>query len=565
MFDFITVPSAKDTDAGLAEVLRRLRDHYGFDIVKAMHFTQDKNHPYVRIGCKKNRGEDRFEYNYMFNFSGFSRSFLRLMRDEKKAVVYRESEPNDEPKYHVLTKSAKTEVYYPMYDLASDQVIGCIYLGAMDALEFDQSALIEDYRIPLISRMISVLYSDVTKSNHMLSFLKLFDDFLIKNNPHMLRHHYNVAYLANKIAEELDLSFEEKATIYFASLLHDIGEIYINGNLLGKKEKFTEQDIRLERKHVTYGANLVRQLFIGEQEKENLAEIISHHHEQYDGNGYPDGLKGEAIPRGSRIIHVADAVDAMLSSRSYKSAKSLDETIQDLKANKGKQFDPLIVDLMIRILYERSAAKMKIRDIPIIASTLHVVASNTDLLIQGSLINRETFFEFHPNYTSDLEAVNWEAKPELTVYYIANQDIFEYTAVLTKVSEGVIYLSEIESTFSMLSYSLFWEMEALLYLNGETFMQIKATRISGDALSFLAAEEVAEKIELHQPYRIRVYFDNDDYETLPGKVTQQFRTGNDYLFFFAFDELPGTVKQRIIRRIFRKQADLKVSYLIDSN
>jgi len=565
MHELYKVERGKDPFVILRDLMLEFRNSYCFENIKAMHFTRDKNHSYVRISCTIGPQDDQVDYNYMLDIDNFDNSFFRLMCDEKKLVIYTAGRSGQEEGKLPLDKSAKCEVYYPLLDSENNEVIGCIYLCSISDTEFDPERFANDYRLRIINYMIAMLYKESKSKSVILSFLKLFDDFLIKNNPHMLKHHYNVAYWAMKVAEELGMNAQEKTTLYYAGLLHDIGEIYISGDILNKKEKLTEKEYQIERNHVIYGANLVRQILDEDIDKETIAKIILHHHERYDGKGYPDGLKGEEIDLRSRIICVADAVDSMLSKRSYRPARSLGETIQELRANKGIQFDPNIVDIMIKLIYERSSAKMNLRNVPILVAALNIATKEESHLIQGTLIPTESHYEFHPIYASDPDAVDWNEPLQLKLFYVVNQDIFEYNASLLEIKDGIIYLSNLETTYSMLSYSLFWEVEGLLYINESTFVQIKASRISGDAMSFIASEEVSESIKQNKRYKIVLFFENDEPENVSGRVTQKFRTGGDYLFFFSFEKLPEPSRERIIRRIVRKQANLRMSFLFDSN
>jgi len=129
-------------------------------------------------------------------------------------------------------------------------------------------------------------------------------------------------------------------------LIHDIGKIGINESILQKPSKLTKNEYAEVKTHPVIGENVVKHVrFL----KKGLP-IIRHHHERYDGKGYPDGLKGEKIPLLARIIAVADAFDAMTSDRPYRKAFSPQEAIEKLKENAGTQFDPQIVKIFIDAL-----------------------------------------------------------------------------------------------------------------------------------------------------------------------------------------------------------------------
>jgi transcriptional regulator with XRE-family HTH domain len=345
-------------------------------------------------------------------------------------------------------------------------------------------------------------------------------------------------------------------------LLHDIGEIYINGNILNKKEKLTGEEYQIIKNHVVYGANLVKQI-LNDRKKEIIVKIIMEHHERYDGSGYPRGLKGEEIDLKSRIISVADAVDSMITGRNYKARMSTDEVINELKANKGTQFDPTIADVMIKILYERTVVKSMVEKIPIIIATLSVFTKDNCFLIPGTLIKKEAFYEFHHNYISDLDLVKWPEVSQLTLSYVANQDIFEYQAKLLEVKDSIVYLSNLENKSTMISYSLLWELRGVLYIDETTAIPIKTARISGDVVSFFITRERENFIKMNKLYKICLYFAKNDSENITGMISQQYNTGYDCLNYFTFYNTPDAVKDRIFRRIFRKQVDLKYCFLND--
>lgn len=152
-------------------------------------------------------------------------------------------------------------------------------------------------------------------------------------------HSKRVALYSVRIAEALGLSEHEQTTIYQAGLLHDIGKILTPESVLLKPRKYTRSEYNIIKNHSADGEKMV--LFISSFKA--YATIIRHHHERFDGEGYPDGLKAEEIPLLSRIMSVADAFDAMTTNRIYKARKTFDKAILELKKHAGTQFDPVIV------------------------------------------------------------------------------------------------------------------------------------------------------------------------------------------------------------------------------
>jgi len=162
-------------------------------------------------------------------------------------------------------------------------------------------------------------------------------------------HSERVAKYAVKVAEKLDLPPEKIKKIYWASLLHDIGKIYVPQSILNKNGRLTQEEFEIIKIHPIKSEEILKQV----DEFKDLAEIVRHHHERWDGLGYPDGLSAYEIPLESRIIAMSDAFDAMTSERPYKRAMTLEEAILEIEKNKGKQFDPQIAEIMIKIIKEK--------------------------------------------------------------------------------------------------------------------------------------------------------------------------------------------------------------------
>lgn len=163
-------------------------------------------------------------------------------------------------------------------------------------------------------------------------------------DPYTSGHSLRVAQLATSIAEAMGLSGKEIDRIESAALLHDIGKIEgVYSDILKKPAALSPEERAVIESHVTKGAELLRALT---SFGDDVILPVLHHHEHIDGSGYPEGLEGEAIPLGARIIKVCDAVDAMLSDRPYRKALNLDEVYEQLRLYAGAQFDARIVALV---------------------------------------------------------------------------------------------------------------------------------------------------------------------------------------------------------------------------
>lgn len=157
-------------------------------------------------------------------------------------------------------------------------------------------------------------------------------------------HSQRVADLSARIARHFKLPVASVEAVHYAGILHDIGKIGVEDGVLKKAGNLTKEDWEKIRSHPVIGADIVKNVkFL-----EGIGAIIRHHHERFDGTGYPDGLKGEDIPLGARIVCVADAFDAMTTERAYRKAMTVDEAVAELRRQAGRQFDPEVVDKFVR-------------------------------------------------------------------------------------------------------------------------------------------------------------------------------------------------------------------------
>ncbi len=143
------------------------------------------------------------------------------------------------------------------------------------------------------------------------------------------------------IAKSMGMPKPALETLRVAALLHDIGKIGVPDSILTKPGKLTEEEFKAVRNHPLAGGLILRHA----KHLVDLLPVILHHHERYDGRGYPEGLEGDRIPRLARIIAIADSFDAMTSDRSYREAMSPFAALDQIRTCKGTQFDPELADL----------------------------------------------------------------------------------------------------------------------------------------------------------------------------------------------------------------------------
>ncbi len=168
-------------------------------------------------------------------------------------------------------------------------------------------------------------------------------------------HSLRVAEYSREIAKRMNKSEKEQDNIYYAGLLHDIGKIRVPEEVINKPGKLTDEEYDQIKIHPVTSYHILKDIY----EDKQISMGAKFHHERYDGNGYPNGLKGENIPEIARIIGVADTYDAMASNRSYRKALPQDVVRSEIEKGKGSQFDPEIADVMLSIIDEDKDYKLK--------------------------------------------------------------------------------------------------------------------------------------------------------------------------------------------------------------
>ena len=168
----------------------------------------------------------------------------------------------------------------------------------------------------------------------LVKMLELFDNYT-------KGHSENVAILSKALASKMEIVDPDSA--YWAGMVHDIGKILVDRNILNKNTKLNFKEYETIKMHPYWGYEVLSK----SEELKDIAKYVLHHHERYDGTGYPDGLKNEEIPKISQIISVVDSYDTMISKRSYKEPLTIKEAIFELNEKKGTQFSPEVVDIFV--------------------------------------------------------------------------------------------------------------------------------------------------------------------------------------------------------------------------
>jgi HD-GYP domain-containing protein (c-di-GMP phosphodiesterase class II) len=245
------------------------------------------------------------------------------------------------------------------YDLAASSmaiVLAWLYTWFESTIDFGAVGFIFTMVPILVIRHVYGLYRKLQSSGREL--LDLMVKAIEARDPYTSGHSIRVATLARAIAHEAKMSTEEVEEVYTAAVLHDVGKIHEEfAPLLRKESKLTPEETALLQTHSVKSAELVG---IISSFRGTIQNAVRSHHERWDGGGYPDGLAGEQIPLGARIIMISDTTDAMTTDRPYRKRLPIEAVISELQKHRGTQFDPKLVDLVVNsVTIRRAIAEMQ--------------------------------------------------------------------------------------------------------------------------------------------------------------------------------------------------------------
>jgi putative two-component system response regulator len=193
------------------------------------------------------------------------------------------------------------------------------------------------------------------KAETLLKALKALMRALDAKDTYTFGHSQRVVKLAMKMADKLNLENGRSYILQLAASLHDIGKIGMPDSILKKADSLEDIEMNKAKDHPLIGSEILGEI----EELSEVASIVRHHHERYDGKGYPDGVKGDAIPLFSRILFILDTYEALATDRVYRKAMSRENALEEIAKNAGSQFDPKLVQIFLESMKEVDEAALE--------------------------------------------------------------------------------------------------------------------------------------------------------------------------------------------------------------
>jgi len=450
-----------------------------------------------------------------------------------------------------LIEGVLYEIYIPVK--INQETIGCIYIGNINKK-------IEDINLNNLTDLIKRNIYELCKLENMKISYKaaientiLIHELFKYKSLFMVNHIYNVASWAVQIAKRMKYSDDDLTKIYLAALLHDIGKIFIDENIVNKKGKLNEIEYNEIKRHATIGYNIIKDIFLFDSDK-NISKWVLEHHERWDGKGYPLGLKGEEITKEARILKVADALDAMLSERSYKKQMDFKEAILELKSCRGKDFDPHITDIAIDILNDKLSASKQIFDEVMMPANI-MVRTNKEIITLNGFVCRENN-EIIFISTKPVDEIDRELIESIKMAVEKLSILYEYKIKVNKIDTNKLLITEIYPIESEAAFGLLWTLSGnLINTTTKQAKVINITKISGENLIFNFQEE--EYIDENNIYVVVVRFEDGTNVPLSGRIVGKTKINRLLHYTFEFVDVREKYRDEVFRQIFRKQISLK--------
>jgi putative nucleotidyltransferase with HDIG domain len=336
-----------DVDKKLEEKINKLSLLHRWSDKLLSELSLEKLIPLIIEGAKEVAGKNDCAFLFREN-SAFEvkevQGFDGVIREKEKLDL----KTGDEP-YIVRYDEGEIKEVIIIPLETKEGVIGAIMIGNRenDSFEEEKDELSIYGNHAAVSIQNALLFKRLERS-YIESLMALVKATEAKD-PSLRGHSQRVSEYSVKLARKLNLSEEEVKYIRYGALLHDVGKIGVREYILEKPGTLSREEMEMMKEHIKIGIEILRPIAF----LKPVLPLIKHHHENWDGTGYPDGLKGEEIPLGAQIISICDVFDAITNERSYADRMTREEAINLLKELKGKKFNPELVDKFIEILEEK--------------------------------------------------------------------------------------------------------------------------------------------------------------------------------------------------------------------
>lgn len=497
------------------------------------------------------------------NFNYFSNWFenikpIRLLTNVQWGVSYNAV---------TMTYSANISVYNPVHKSPIPIASWEIFFSS-EINEAGVRSYIVLFNAHYFEQMCHHLQMVLVNYEKLYYVIDVYTELLINKDKYMPYHMTNVANWCMLLSTELNLDSKDQMVLYISALIHDIGKMYIPDEILNKNAKLTDEEYNRMKMHPIKGHQMAQASLFGMTFFMDVPNIIKHHHERFDGTGYPNRLQATKIPFLSRIISVADTVDAMMSRRAYKDRESTDKIIEELVRCSGTQFDPIIVDKMIHILMDMKigSPEASVSDthfVPQAALSFYYKDVHHILSLSGNLIIQENTGKLLVH--SEIASLD-EMVPELmyraTLSFYKMTDLLEYNVEIEGIMHDQVYLKNFALIPTDKYFSIVWDGSAVFEHKSFGMHYVQLVKVGGDSLVFEADSAAANDLIKYRGeiLKLNMSLEVDSYKLyfeLDCKINKFYHFGTKTTFIAKFINISTAERDKLLRLLFKRQVSLK--------
>lgn len=448
---------------------------------------------------------------------------------------------------------------------ANEQLMGMLYISKNHSKNLYEDALQQTF-----SYGFSFLHMKISGYEKLFYLVDTFSEIIASKDKFMPHHMSNVANWCMQMATEMHMISRDRMVLYVAALIHDIGKIYISDDILNKPGKLTETEYLKVKSHSRKSAEIATATLYGMHFFQEVPNIILHHHEHYNGKGYPDRLSGNDIPFLSRMIAVADAVDAMMSRRSYKEKQSLEKIERELERCSGIQFDPQIAEIMLKLIkrMQRHGGISTIADtsfIPNSAFFCHCENTNEPVSWNGNLIVNSNIGKLmlHHDVMDNMQENAAQQHTAHIAYYMLD-DLSEYRVNLMGCLDGQLLMDRFEYIQADRFISIQWEMNITAECENQHPISIHMIKFGSHTIIFEVPTLRAYQFQMNLNTLWELVFpigtlDEVNAIRIPMRVVRFYDFNESFTFVGEFEEMDAKMRDLLVRLLFRKQMKERIA------
>lgn len=438
---------------------------------------------------------------------------------------------------------------------------GVIY-GGVDSLY--QEKLINHLNnrliLTLLENTIMLLSQKFASYNRLFFSVNKYLELLSVKDKAMPYHMTNVANLCLDMSKRAKLSVLDTSKLYIAALLHDIGKLYIEDDIINNENKYSFTEFEIVKSHSQKGYEMAKSELSDLPLLSDVPNIIRCHHEWYDGSGYPLGIIGDDIPYLSRILTIADSIDAMLTHRTYKKQKDRNVVMKELMDCSGKQYDPKLVKIAVDVL-RASSIHYDIEDV-VGNNYIHNVSLayyyddfNKTETINGSLVLHESLGNFMLDESFG-HIVHKMQGAKICFFYL--NDVYEYAVDIERQVGNQLILKNFNFSPLEKYFSIAWPLKTSLFYPNSRRWDAKVIKIGSSSLVFEVNSKIKEDFLAYknQMLTVPVHLKIDEFNEfveVECRVMQHFEFENKMVVFTKTIGVKDNKKEKLVRALFKKQ------------